>query len=249
MTTATTGAQTASAPRAGAGGLIRRLNVVTGIGLGLALAIAAYWICEEFLPEPETGNHKVDATTTITLVMWAVGFLIGVGAFIGPFRWLTGRDLSHEDEMFLAGKDQGVWRYFRFTTDHKVVGIQYLGGCHGALRRRRHDGHADPDQPGLAGLEAVGPHRVQHHVGLHGIIMIIATIIMVTGPFGNFILPIMIGARDMAFPRLNALSFWILFSAIPVLLVGLLPGRHPDRLVAPTPRCPTRRLPAWTRSW
>ena len=39
---------------------------------------------------------------------------------------MLGRDLTHDDEMFLAGKDQGVSRYFRFTTDHKVVGVQYL---------------------------------------------------------------------------------------------------------------------------
>jgi cytochrome c oxidase subunit 1 len=62
---------------------------------------------------------------------------------------------------------------------------------------------------------------------MHGIIMIIATIIMVSGPFGNFIVPIMIGARDMAFPRLNALSFWVLFSAVPVLLSAFFLGGIP----------------------
>jgi cytochrome c oxidase subunit I len=228
MTTATITAQAADpAPASPTGGLIRRLNVLTGIALGLAFTVAAYWLCEEFLPEPETGNHKVDATTTITLVAWAIGFLIGVGAFIGPFRWLTGRDLSHEDEMFLAGKDQGVWRYFRFTTDHKVVGIQYLvaamalfavGGTMAMIIRTN---LAAP------GSKLLGPTEYNTTVGLHGIIMIIATIIMVTGPFGNFILPIMIGARDMAFPRLNALSFWILFSAIPVLLSAFFIGGIP----------------------
>ena len=45
---------------------------------------------------------------------------------MGPVRWVLGRDLTHADEEFMAGKDQGVRRYFRFTTDHKVVGIQYL---------------------------------------------------------------------------------------------------------------------------
>jgi cytochrome c oxidase subunit 1 len=62
---------------------------------------------------------------------------------------------------------------------------------------------------------------------MHGIIMIATTIIMVSGPFGNFILPIMIGARDMAFPRLNALSYWLLFSAIPIFFSTLFLGGFP----------------------
>ena len=56
-----------------------------------------------------------------------LGWLIGIGAFKYPFTWLSGlKDPDHEEELRLAGKDGGVRRYFRFTTDHKVVGIQYL---------------------------------------------------------------------------------------------------------------------------
>ena len=54
--------------------------------------------------------------------------------------------------------------------------------------------------------------------------MIIATIIMVTGPFTNFVMPIMIGAKDMAFPRLNAMSFWVVVSAVPPLLATFVLG-------------------------
>ena len=121
-------------------------------------------------------------------------------------------------------------RYFRFTTDHKVVGIQYLVTDHGAASRVGGTLamliRTNLIAPGLAA--SLGPARsTTRSSGCTGIIMIIATIIMVTGPFGNFILPIMIGARDMAFPRLNALSFWLLFAAVPVLLSAFFLGGIP----------------------
>ena len=162
---------------------------------------------------------------------WAIGFMVGIGAFHGPWRWLLGHDQTHEDETFLAGKDQGVGRYFRFTTDHKVVGIQYLVvtmvllGVGGTLAMMIRTDLITPDSRFL------GPQTYNSVVGLHGLIMIIATIIMVTGPFGNFIVPIMIGARDMAFPRLNALSLWLLVALRPGAVLGGVPRRHPDRLV------------------
>ncbi|MGZ4699165.1 MAG: cytochrome c oxidase subunit I [Oryzihumus sp.] len=227
MATMTTQGPVAAPVPGTGGGLMRRLSVVTGVVLGVALAFLGWLVSNSLLPSPEEGNHKTDAVTLITLTCWAIGFLVGVGAFVGPFRWLLGRDLSHEDEEFMAGKDEGVWRYFRFTTDHKVVGMQYLvttmalfavGGTLAMLIRTN---LARPNS------EIVGPLNYNELVGLHGIIMIIATIIMVSGPFGNFILPIMIGARDMAFPRLNALSYWLLFAAVPVLLSAFFLGGIP----------------------
>ena len=61
-------------------------------------------------------------------------------------------------------------------------------------------------------------------VGMHGLVMIATTIIMISATFGNYILPIMIGADDMAFPRVNALSYWTLFAAMPVLLSAVVLG-------------------------
>jgi cytochrome c oxidase subunit 1 len=153
---------------------------------------------------------------------------VGIGAFDGVLKWGFARqDATHAEELQLAGQGQGLWRYFRFTTDHKVVGMQYLAtvlvlfffGSMGAFMIRL--------EQSVPGAVFFNPATYNTIVGMHGILMIVATIIMVSGPFGNFILPIMIGARDMAFPRLNALSYWLLFSAIPIFLSTLFFGGFP----------------------
>jgi len=199
---------------------MRKLNAFTGVVFGLLLGFTVNYLSRKYLAQGEDFPFYGDQVIILTMIGWALGFMIGVGAFVGPYRWLMNRDLSYEDQMWLAGKDAGISRYFRFTTDHKVVGIQYLVmtmvllGVGGTLAMMVRTQLAMPNN-----------HFINHSmynsfVGLHGIIMIIATIIMVTGPFGNFILPIMIGARDMAFPRLNALSFWLIFAAVPILLAA-----------------------------
>jgi cytochrome c oxidase subunit 1 len=106
---------------------------------------------------------------------------------------------------------QRNWRdYFTFNTDHKVIGIQYLvtgfffyligGSLATAIRTEL----ATPDP------DLVTPDVYNSLFTLHGTIMIFLWIIPAgAGGFANFLLPLMIGARDMAFPRLNAVAFWI----------------------------------------
>jgi cytochrome c oxidase subunit 1 len=193
-------------------------SVVSGIVLGAAAAVV-FGIIAHLL----AGDDNPDAPVAAAYTAWVVFFFIGIGAFNGIFKWGFGRrEPTHEEEMALAGKDQGLWRYFRFTTDHKVVGMQYLAtvlvmffiGSMGAFMIR-----LEQSQPGAIFFN---PQTYNTIVGMHGIIMIVTTIVMVSGPFGNFILPIMIGARDMAFPRLNALSYWLLFTVIPMFISTLL---------------------------
>ncbi len=214
------------------GGLLRRLNIVTALIGGVVLGFVGWLVAHLLWQDNGQGSDQV---VLVTLSSWAVGFMIGIGAFNGPIGWLLGKDLKHEDELFLAGKDQGVGRYFRFTTDHKVVGIQYLvvtmvlfavGGTLAMLIR------TNLISPNSGFLSAQTYNAV---VGLHGLIMIVATIIMVTGPFGNFIMPIMIGARDMAFPRLNALSLWLIVAAVPVILSAAFLGGIPTGWVGYAP--------------
>jgi cytochrome c oxidase subunit 1 len=221
------------------------MNIFTALAGGLVVAVLAHYLAAAYfvMPvfpdgiDPPSGLVWMleNRITLATMFGWVLGFMLGVGAFNGPFRWLVGRDLNDSDLLYQAGDKQGVWRYFRFTTDHKVVGIQYLVitmvlfGVGGTLAMLIRTNLLSPSSTFL------GPTTYNTFVGMHGIIMIISTIIMVTGPFGNFILPIMIGARDMAFPRLNALSFWLIASVVPILLSVPFLGGMPTGWVAYNP--------------
>lgn len=197
-------------------------SVLSGVVLGVIGAIIAGVIVAHFVPD------NTDAIVVTAYTGWVIFFFIGIGAFNGVWKWGFGRrDATPAEDLQLAGKDQGLWRYFRYTTDHKVVGMQYLVtvlaffflGSMGAFMIRL--------EQAVPGAIFFTPSTYNTIVGMHGILMIAATIIMISGPFGNFVLPIMIGARDMAFPRLNALSYWLLFSIIPVFFSTLALGGFP----------------------
>jgi cytochrome c oxidase subunit 1/cytochrome c oxidase subunit I+III len=115
------------------------------------------------------------------------------------------------------------------TTDHKRIGILYFftamcffaaGGIEALLIRTQLIG---PNE----GL--LSPGAYNQVMTMHGVTMIFFFVIpMSTGAFGNYLLPLMIGARDMAFPRLNALSFWIFLCSGIFVYVGLMTGQGPS---------------------
>jgi len=129
-----------------------------------------------------------------------------------------------------------------FSTDHKVIGIQYavtslallfLGFLLILLVRWQ---LAFPSQPIpiigplLGERNAAGgimlPEFYMQLCSMHGTIMVfLAVVPLAVGAFGNYLVPLMLGAPDMAFPRLNMLSYWIYLAAALVMLAGfLLPG-------------------------
>jgi cytochrome c oxidase subunit I len=102
------------------------------------------------------------------------------------------------------------WLGWLTTTDHKKIGILYLfttflffilGGVEALIMRLQ---LAQPSGT------LVDPETYNGLVTIHGTTMIFLFIVPVLAGFGNYFVPLMIGARDMAFPRLNALSFWLL---------------------------------------
>ena len=117
--------------------------------------------------------------------------------------------------------DKWKWyHYFTFNIDHKVIGIQYLvtsfffylvGGAMALTMRAE---LATPNS------DLVDPNFYNALLTNHGTIMIFLWIVPgAIGGFGNYLVPLMIGARDMAFPKLNALAFWVTVPA-GLLIVG-----------------------------
>jgi cytochrome c oxidase subunit I len=115
------------------------------------------------------------------------------------------------------------------TTDHKRIGLLYFwttlvffgaGGVEALLIRTQ---LAQPNQT------VVSPGTFDELFTMHGLTMIFFFIIpMTTGAFGNYLIPLMIGARDMAFPRMNALSYWIFLASGLFLYSGLFSGYAPN---------------------
>ena len=160
--------------------IIEKLNFFTALALGAISAIVVWRLTLAFLPQDAEGARlfsREDKITLLSMIAWFIGFMTGIGAFVGPFRWLMGKDLSHEENMFLAGKDMGVKRYFRYTTDHKVVGIQYLVitmvifGIGGILAMLIRTNLGTPEGGWIH------PQAYNSIEGTHGIIMIVGAII------------------------------------------------------------------------
>ncbi|MEO0835929.1 MAG: cytochrome c oxidase subunit I [Cyanobacteria bacterium J06642_3] len=102
------------------------------------------------------------------------------------------------------------YEYFGFSTDHKVIGIQYLVTAFifyfigGALAEVLRTELATPDP------DFVQPEFYNQAMTMHGSIMLFLWIIPAGAAFANYLIPLMIGAEDMAFPRLNGVAFWMI---------------------------------------
>jgi cytochrome c oxidase subunit I len=115
------------------------------------------------------------------------------------------------------------------TVDHKRIGLLYFftslvffgaGGIEALLIRTQ-----------LAGPNGtvLSPEAYNQVMTMHGVTMIFLFVIpMTTGAFGNYLLPLMLGARDLAFPRLNALSYWLFLGSGIFIYAGLFLRKAPD---------------------
>ncbi|HET9104233.1 MAG TPA: cbb3-type cytochrome c oxidase subunit I [Solirubrobacteraceae bacterium] len=162
-----------------------------------------------------------DIAVLLGYLFGVIGFLVGLGFANYPIRRMMGHPptlAEHES----AG--EGAGRYFRLCTDHKVVSIQYIigigvfflvGGINAMLIR------VELLQPNV---HAFGANQYLTLVGVHGAMMMGIMTSGVLGPFANWVVPLMIGTRRMAFPRIESFTFWLLMAAGVVLVTTVFFG-------------------------
>ena len=134
-------------------------------------------------------------------------------------------DHAHDDH---AHEAPHGWRRWLFATNHKDIGtlyllfsfIMFLSGGVMALAIR-----AELFEPGL---QIMRPEFFNELTTMHGLIMVFGAIMPAFVGFANWMIPLQIGAADMAFARMNNLSFWLLIPAAIMLVMGFfLPGGAP----------------------
>lgn len=161
---------------------------------------------------------SAEPAMVIGVIFGVVGFLLGVGALTDWLKWMVGQETPMRH-----GPPEGkpAWtRYFAVDYNHKIIGVQY--GVTGLLLVIIAGVFALIFRTELVKVEMqfLTPHMFNTLIGMHGIVMI-AGILLGVGAMGNYLVPLMIGASDMAFPRLNAFGFWVNVPAATLVVASL----------------------------
>lgn len=156
---------------------------------------------------------------TFGWVAAVISWLLGIGGYEAVLLPLFGREST-----WVEPTD---WRrYFGYSTDHKVIGVQYLGSSVGTFF--------------IAGfiamlmrLELMKDHLWIFHypgqyltaVGIHGTLMMFAVgTVALVGGLGNYMVPLMIGAKGTVFPKMSGLSHWLVPAGVLTVLFSPLMG-------------------------
>ncbi len=159
------------------------------------------------------------AVFTVGILTGVAAYLAGAGVFTHWARWATGGRGDGEETV-----RRGWTRYFSVDTNHKVIGIQYLVTALIFL-------------PFAVALQILGRLEMTRLFGSlmtsatyesiisdHGIVMLFIVVLPAFAGVMNYVVPLLVGARDMAFPHLNALSFWLVPAAGLLTVFSLAAG-------------------------
>jgi cytochrome c oxidase subunit 1 len=200
-------------------------NLLTGIVLGVVGFYFGWWLGHQIHAkslEYIADTNQNDVALLLGYLFFVIGFLIGLGFAKYPLARMLGHEpVHHENE------GGGIERFFGVCTDHKAIGMQYLigigvfffiGGLNAMLIR------AELLRPSP---QLFGAGNYLTIVGLHGAMMMGVMSSAILGPFANYFVPLMIGARRMAFPRTESLTFWLLMAAGVIFVSTIFFGGFP----------------------
>ncbi|WP_214483510.1 cytochrome aa3 quinol oxidase subunit I [Bacillus sp. SM2101] len=143
----------------------------------------------------------------IAILLTMVG-IIGVVTYLKKWRWL--------------------WTEWLTTVDHKKIGIMYILSAVLMFFRGGIDGLLMKVQTSRPEMEFLDAQHYNEIFTTHGVIMILFMAMPFLIGLMNVIIPLQIGARDVAFPQLNALSFWLFFSGAMLFNISFVIGGSPD---------------------
>ncbi len=182
------------------------LGYILGHWFGNYISSSYPWIAN-------SGQNPI--AVTLALLGMVLGWLVGIGALNYPLAKIVGKEPPAEVEV------EGWSKYFRYSTNHKVVGLQYVVGVilfmftGGLLAMAIRTELLNPT------THVFGPGTYIEIVSEHGTIMMMMATSIIVGPLGNYLVPLMIGSRQMAFPRIEAFSFWIFMAGYMVIFSAL----------------------------
>ena len=140
---------------------------------------------------------------------------------------MTTKSLTFPQAFPRPKSSSGIWSWLG-TVDHKRIGTMYgivsfiwfiVGGIEAMLMRL---------QLSSAENDLIGPEAYNQLFTMHGTTMVFLVIMPLSAAFFNWLIPLQIGARDVAFPRLNALSFWIFLFGGLIINASWITGNAPN---------------------
>ena len=215
----------------GPGGVMRPWWLRPGAHVGVIGAVVGYilgHLLGNFLSSAYQQNALSDSNDIPIVLGYAlgtIGWLAGLGVFNDLGRQMLGKPLLAEVRR--GGRETGLSRYFRYTLDHKVVGIQYLYGMIAYFLTGGLFAMVIRSELLSPSYHLIGPNQYLMAVGEHGTMMMMMMSSVILGPFGQYFGPLLIGSKRVAFPRLEALGFWLTPAAYVILLSAVLFGGFP----------------------
>lgn len=196
----------------------------TVAGMAIVFVIRMIMGLPVFVSGLHLDSRAAEAGWALGGLVGAITFMFGTGVLTDWLKWARG--ISTPDH---PHEESGWIRYFNVSVDHKVIGIQYgvtsliiflIAGLFALIFRTE---LLTPAQYILGPSPEEALDFFNSMVSLHGMLMI-AGILLGVGAMSNYLVPLLIGASDMAFPRLNAFAYWINVPGALLVLTSLFLG-------------------------